>query len=157
MLAQVRSRTVRLKRNGSGHGVVQAGPKRIDVGPNVQIISRGLFRRPVVRGTGGDVHLCDRTVLIVRLLGQPQVPQFHGPFLIEHDVFRFDIPVDEIVFLGVLQRPGHLQCDAPGPLLRHRSVLLQNLLQGRPINVFHDKVIHPVFLPDVNALDNVFV
>ena len=56
----------------------------------------------------------------------------------QHDVLGLDIPVDNALFMGMLQCAQNLHRKMNGLFPAHLGLLIQVLLQSDPVNIFHN-------------------
>ena len=121
-------RRVALERATAGHHLVQDGAKREDVRSAVDLLSLRLLRRHVGRRTD-DVTVVGEPVeslarrdgrrqrvhgLPLEELRQAEVENLHGPVARDHDVRRFEIPMDDARRVRLGQPVGDLHRVAEG-------------------------------------------
>ena len=139
----------------AGEHFVKDHAERIDVGAMVGCLgSRVLFRGHVVRRA--DSLLLVWRAVAPQHLGDAEVGDFHLAGLVEQQVFRLDVAVDDCMIVRVLQRVADWRHDGQG-LFRLQPARAEELAQVHAVNILHQQVKQPVGLSEVVDRDNVRV
>ena len=77
---------------------------------------------------------------LARQLGQAEVGDLHAAALVEQDVFRLDVAVDDAFVVGELQGLADLRHDRQR-LLRRQLAGLHQLPQIHAVDVLHEEVV----------------
>ena len=93
--------------------------------------SRALARR---------VAHCVPTLPLAHQLRQAEVGDLHPALLVEQDVLRLDVAVDDAVVVGVLQGLADLRHDGQG-LARRELAGVQQPPQVHAVDEFHEEVV----------------
>jgi hypothetical protein len=138
-------RVLGVRRGAGEHLEGQAG-ERVEVGPVTDRLAGGLLRGHVPRGAqvlaaGGDGR-------VVQRLREPEVGEDRTFLLVDEDVGRLEVPVDDTAAVGVVQRLRQGRQQRECSLGRARP-LCQVLLQGRARDQAHGEVQASVGLPRV--------
>ena len=125
---------LQLHRRNTRQGVVERGPESIDIRP---VIFLGVLEhlRGHVGGGGPDLVGANRSIL--RQQRQPEVHQFGCLILVDEDISRLDIPMDEPRTQGSPQSVHNLQRQPDYRILRQSSVHRHALVQTLPRDEFH--------------------
>ncbi len=108
------------RRDGAGHRLDEDDRQRVEVGAAVERRARRLFRRRVPGGAHDGTGRLGPTRLRQRTR-QAEVGDPEDAVLVEEQVRRLDVAVDQPADVGVLQCRGDLAADVRG--LREREVL----------------------------------
>ena len=90
-------------------------------------------------------------------LCQTEIGDLHVAAVIEQNVFRLDVPVDDTRPMRSSQSVQGLRHDAQGLAHGERTLLVHLIAQIDAMDVFHDQIVAAVNLPGVVDLDDVRV
>ena len=99
---------VALERDLSGEHLVQNDSERVDVGLPGHLVSQCLLRRHVV---GRPDHLPGAGQVLrleLQVARDAEVGDLGAPLLVDQDVVRFHVTVDELALVSCLQRAADL-------------------------------------------------
>ena len=121
---------------------------RVDVGVGAGVGVEEEFGGHVVGRADQMARLRQGGLVTLEGLGDPEVEQFDVlgaavATLDQEDVRRLHVPVDDPEVVGVGQPVGDLHGDVDGSPGGHRSILLDDLLEVRPLQQLHDQVDRP--------------
>jgi len=150
-------RLARVRRT-PGQQVVKRASQPVDVGPSVDRVGvGGLLRGHVLdraHGLAGTRHL-----FAGRLggpePGEPQVENLQLPLLIHDQVRRLDVPVNQLVLMGVLKPHGRLVHQLAGLDNRQRALAAYKPRQVFPLDVFQHQEASALDFPSVQGADDV--
>ena len=146
-------RCIALEGQAAGDHLVHHHTQGIQVGAVVHITAPGLLGR----------HIMDRTdglTLAVGVfpggkMGDAEIGHLYGAVPQQHDVLGLDIPVDDVMVVGMLQSA----CDLSGKnshfLGRQAAPAAEVFLQGDAVDQLHDDVIHVSRPGNVINIDNI--
>ena len=122
-----------------------------DIGQRVRLLRAHVRRRPDDESRGRQVGVHREA------LGQPEVQQLGLVILVEHDVGRLYVAVQELVPVpGIGQRPRDLAANAQSFGLWDRAEL-EAYLQRQPSDIGHGEVVEALVLPSVVHGDDIRV
>lgn len=87
--------------------------------------------------------------------GDPEIRHFDPAVSADQDVMRFDVPVNDLVLVGMIQRIANLGRNPDGLFHLQRRAFLDDFVEIMAFDVFHDNVMDFVFLPHVVNADHV--
>ena len=95
-------RIVSQERNSSRQHFVQDDAQGIEIGFFIHISASGLFWRKVMYGTddGPFLPYAADDGSVIHRLGNTEVCDFGGSFLSHQHVVRFDVPMDDVIFMS---------------------------------------------------------
>ncbi len=128
-------RGVSLERNAARQHFVEDDPQRINIRPLIRLfalhlLGRHVFRRP-------DHHPSARDPFASERPGDPEVHDPGVPVLVDHDVLRLEVPVDDPQTMGLGQSLAELLGDRDGPAYAERARLADEPLQVLARNILH--------------------
>ena len=88
-------------------------------------------------------------------MGDAEIGHLHGAVPQQHDVLGLDIPVDDVMVVGVLQSTGDLGGKNSHFLGRQAAPAAEVFLQGDTVDQLHDDVIHVSRPGNVINIDNI--
>ena len=125
------------ERQGSGERLEEQAAERVDVRSSVDLVAADLLGRDVVDGP----HQAPvRGSRLGDALRQPEVREvcvLAAALLVEQDVGRLHVAVDEALRVRGVERVGDLRRDRHGPLRRQRALATQERLEVGPVHVPH--------------------
>ena len=135
-----------------GQHVVKRGAERIHVGADVagsvapDQLRGGIQRRQHDRAAGP---------FGVRYHGQPEIHQLGAAAIVDHDVVRLDVAMDQLGFIPTVgEHLGEIARDSQGVIDVQPAILVDPGEQGPAGNVFHGEVIKAIDPPRIIGLDN---
>ncbi len=147
-------RTVRPERHGAGDHLEEGDAQRVDIGALVRRLIETLFGREIAGGAhehagcgesgGAPAHQREAEV---RDLDQPPVG--------DHEVRRFDVAVDHVLGVGVLEPGRRLEDQTSGLGGRNLAFCLDHPLNAGALDILHDEVMVALVLGDRVDLDDV--
>jgi hypothetical protein len=132
----------RVADEGRPHGqqLVEQAAGAVQVGARVDLLALGLLGRQVLRGADDRGGLRHGHAGVAHRTGDAEVHDLDLAGAGQHDVGRLDVAVDDARPVAVLQRledaDGHLH----GPLGQQLAPGVQQLAQGRAVDVLHHDV-----------------
>ena len=128
------------ERRFAGEHFVENAPQRVHVRACIDRISARLLRGKILGGA--DYCRCprDAVVAVGQRTGDPEVHHLHCTGLGDHDVGRLDVAVDDPVLVAEVERLARVGDHLQGPTGRHRSVGVDDVAQGDPVDVLHHDV-----------------
>ena len=140
-----------LERRHRREHLVEDAPERVDVGPEVHPEPAGLLggevgRRPDEKAVAGE-----RKIPVTRAanrLGETEVGHVDPALRVDQDVGRLDVPVDDSLLPGGLERVDDLREDRHGLRERKRAFAAEPVGEGLALHQLHDEVGAPVGLPE---------
>src|SRR5690606_34436672 len=135
----------------SRHHLVHHDPEGIEIGFFTDDSTPGLFRREIVNGPHhrpglGDGGRSGRP-------GDSEVGHFDPAVIPEKNVVGFDVPMDDLIVVGVSQCIADLGCDVNRFLGRKRTAFLNVVFKSRSLHIFHHDVMDmsfPTHIADVH-------
>ncbi len=125
--------------------VIEGAAEGVDVGAAVGLVAvAGLLGREVV---GGAQHLLAvflrQRAVVLPLAGerQPEVEDLDGAALVEDQVGRLDVAMDDTLLVGVVEAEGRLPDGIHGVANRQRSLLLDLRVEIGAVDVLHRQVV----------------
>ena len=113
-----------------------------------------LLRCHVLRRAGGlRLREADARI-IAHHLRDAEVGNLHPPALVEQQIRRLDVAMNDAVLVRVLQRVAQRRDDSEG-FLRRELLGLQQLAQVHAIHELHEEEIKPPRLPEIINGDDV--
>ena len=148
----------RIRRRPRQH-LIPGTPQRIQIAADVgQFAVARLLGRHVVDGANGGSGPGDVGFQgVVDRSGQAQVRHFDITIATNQQVRRLDVPVNDILFEGMLQPGGDLLDDVDRSTNRHDTAQRNHLEQVAPFDVFHGDVQEAIRFTAVEHGDNVRV
>ena len=132
----------------SGQHFIHHYAQRIQVRPGVHLGPLCLLRGDIM---DGPQRLPGQRILGGTEPRDPEISDLYAAVLQDHDIVRFDVPMDDPSGMGVLDGLGDLggkmQRLPPG----QRAPLLHILLEGQPVDQFHDDIVR--FAGMVHVID----
>ena len=125
-----------MKGHHPGRHFIQDDPQRIDVAARVHFLSAALLGGHIGRRTGDGPTLGQ--LATPRYFGQAEICEQRPVGLRQQDVAGFDVPMHDPLFVGILQRAGHL-IDQPAHLFWSHG-FPQQLAQSAGFHELHDDV-----------------
>ena len=128
---------VAAKRFDAGQTAVEHAAQGVDVAAAVDVfgIAR-LFRRHVDRRAGRVARAGQRQI-VRDALGQAEIGDLHHPLARDENVVRFDVAMDEVVVVGVLQAIDGSHDDVQGIADPQALQFREPTAQGLAIHVLH--------------------
>jgi hypothetical protein len=120
VLRDDRDRVVPDERRPTGDELVENGADGVKIAPRVGGPPQCLLGRHVRDGPDHHPFLCDPRA--VECDGEPEVTEPHASVLVQVDVPRLQVPVDDPAGVGVLERTAELVAD-PGRFVDRQPVL----------------------------------
>ena len=153
MLVADRERILAVERNASGEALKGHDAERIDVAPAVQRLCPCLLRTHVMRRA--DRHAGSGQLGSARRLGDPEVRDDRTVHLVQHDVVRLDVPMDDPVLVRVVKRVRGLRQELPDLGRRQRTPLFDDVRERLAAEQLHHEVDDAVRPPDAIDGDDV--
>ena len=150
-----RERRVALERDSPGRHLVKDDAERVDVGAGVDRLALDLLRAHVFRGPDHDPRPGD--ALPLERAGDTEIHDVDAAALVDHDVLRLEVAVDDAVAVGLGQAPGDLQGDRHGPAGRQLSDLADEALEVLAVDIFHGDVGRALRPADVEHAADILV
>ncbi len=122
----------------AGHGFVEDETERVDVGAAVHRTAEGLFRRGVAGGADGGTGRFGHGGL-GQGPGQTEVGDAEAAVLVEDEVGRFDVAVDEAATVRVGEGLGGLDTHGRGLGHRDTAAVVEQVPQGPAAQVLEDQ------------------
>ena len=127
--------------------LIKCGSETVNIGTAIQGITGQLFGTDILRSPH-DLITIRGAISILPHLCQSQVSQFGFASGSEHDIIRFDIPVNQSFLLPcIVQGFRHLQNDPHTFLPGNHIALFQNTFHGLPFHQFHGKIEKTLIIP----------
>jgi len=146
---QFRSRP-RFERLLAGEQLVEHQTEGVDVAPDRDLFARELFGRHVGGRPGADLPVLDR----LRQAGQPEVGDLDPSATVDHHVGRFEIAVQDALFVSGLNAGAELPRDLHRLVSGQTADAAQQRREILAVDVLHREVVLAVGLADVeNAAD----
>ena len=130
------------KRRTAGQQLKQDNAGGVQVGTRVHLLTASLLGRQVLGSANDSVRLRHRRLRIGDRTRDTEVHDLHLAVIRQHDVARLDIPVHQMLRMGVFKRAQHAGHDGNGLVDRHRSTVSEQFLDRVPLNVLHHDVRH---------------
>ena len=127
-LREFGDRAARLPRNGAGEHFIKHDAGGEDVHAVIRDAAAADFRRGVVRRA-------QRVVLLGLVRDgpcQPEVSHLHMIGVVDHDVSRLDVTVDDLVLVGEGQRLTELDGQVRG-LAQGQTAIVDDVVEGAPL------------------------
>ena len=123
----------------AGKHLVENHAHGINVGAAVAALAFHLLRRDVVRRAegGGEVGIGEAARRGVA--GDAEVDQLDVVVVVDHDVFRLQVAVDDAVGVDVVERLKNAEGDVDGAVMGN-AALVENLAQKAALAPLHDHV-----------------
>ena len=153
---QDRVHRVAAERQLSGEHAIAEDPERVLVGAAVHRLPLGLLRRHVVRRPDDHAGAGEPARRLQRL-GDPEVGEHDAAVMVEHDVGRLHVAVDDAARVRVAERARRLPQHALHVIERQRLLLLQHVLERRPGDVLHHEEVESFLALDAVDGDDVGV
>ena len=150
-----RNQRVCLKRQLAGKHLEHHHAQRIDVAAGIGEGAAGLLGTDVVHRADGFVG--DGLGGAAGKAGNAKISDFDGPVRQQHDIVRLDVAVDNALVVRVLQRPQNLHGKVDCFLPAQHLFLVDVVLQGDAVDVFHHNRLDAVGEDDVIHLDDIRV
>ena len=151
MLNRHSHRGIPVERHTTGNHLIHDNTQGIDIASSVHVTVSGLLRGSVVNrshhirvdGVGGGGS------------GNAEVRYLDLSLRGNDNVLGFDIPMNDILLVGRLDAPSHLDGNADG-LFEVQPALLFNIsLEGNTLHIFHHDIVHAVLAAYIVDIDNV--
>ena len=142
------------ERHLPGEQLVEQDPGRVEVGRLVDGRAAGLLGGEVLGGADDRARLGHLARTGSR---DPEVRHLDAALVVDEDVVRLDVPVDDPVAMGVAERGQHLAHVRHRDRDRARAARDDQLLQRAPLDVLHDDEVRPLYLSAVVDRDDVRV
>ncbi len=142
-----RERRVALERDAPGRHLVEDDPERVEVGAGVDGLALDLLRAHVFRRPDHDPGPGD--ALLLERAGDAEIHDVDAAALVDHDVLRLEVAVDDAVAVGLGQAFRDLARDRHGPAGRQLADLADEALEVLAVDVFHGDERRPVRPADV--------
>src|SRR5437870_6457018 len=150
MLRDQRERRLGVERQAARETLEQHHARGVEVAARVELFSREVLGRHVVRGADRHPVLGQPLVLRpVRESGDAEVHHLEHAARLDHHVLGLDVAVDHSLLVRDFERPAQLFPDRERDGHRQRTAGADELLQGCPLHVFHREVVHPVHLAQI--------
>ena len=153
MLQGNRHRGITLKGQTAGDHLIHDHAQRVQVRAVVHMAALGLFGRNIVHRTDG-LALAVGALLLGKVC-DAEVGHLHRTVTEQHDVVRFDVPVNDVVIVSVLQCPGDLGGKNSHFFGRKLAAAAEIFLQRDAVNQLHNDVIHISGAGNIVNIDNV--
>jgi len=152
MLQRDADGTFAQERQSSGQHLVQDDAKRIDVRFFARSDPFGMLRRKIMDRTDHGTGLCNGGRS--DCTGNAEIRHLHPSVFADQDIVRFDVPMNDLVIMSMIQRIADLRCDFDRFVHLQRRPFPDNFVQIGTIHVFHDDVMGILVLSDIiNAHD----
>ena len=119
--------------------LVEQDPQRIEVAARIAAVVLQLLGRHVRRRARGEVLLLAEKIGVVRVPRETEVEQHGLAGRSEHDVFRLEVEMDDVLRVHALDRVGELGAD-PGDLVGRQRSLHDDAGERRAFDPLHDDV-----------------
>ncbi|MGX1491501.1 hypothetical protein RKD41_003760 [Streptomyces tendae] len=135
---------VRVERQPPGDELEQHDADRVQIGAGVHAPAEGLLRREVLRGADDHAGLRHRRHAGLHGARDAEVHDLDDAALVQHDVARLDVAVDQAHLVADLQRGEHVRGDLQRLVGGHRAGLPHGLVEDgaerTALDVLHDDV-----------------
>src|SRR5579875_3551573 len=92
---------------------------------------------------------------VAHAFGDPEVDNLDVAGIVDQDVLRFDVAMDESVQMRVVERGGNLSDDERGALDTKRALAIDQLFEVSPRDIFHHDVAGLAILSDIVDADDI--
>jgi hypothetical protein len=116
------------------------------IGPALYGVALDLFGRHVIGRAHHDSVLSH---LLGKNFGHAKIRDFCVRALVNQDVGRLDIPMHNAFFVGVIEANSGLPEDGERDASRYRFLTIEDLLERRPVDEFHEDVSQAVLFRDI--------
>ena len=147
-------RAVPLKGQTPGQHLVKHHAGAVNIAAGIGAVTAGLFRRNVMNAAQGFLgHGVSR----IRKAGDAKISHLHAAITQNHNVLRFDVPMDDTTAVGMGKSAHDLTDKMQGFPPIQLTAALHVLLQGNTVNQFHDDVLDAIAAGHVIDRDDVGV
>ena len=146
------------KRRLSGEHLVQHTTQRVDIAAPVEILAtRCLLRTHVKRRPNRQPRLGE--LLAAGRIDRPRDAEIGNDrvAVLDEDVLRFDVAVDDIAFVRRVERVGHFARELHGIVNRQLLLAIQEIAQRLALHVGHHIIKETVLLPRIEQRQDVRV
>ncbi len=141
----------RIKRHAAGQRVIQRRPEAIHVRQKSLRFAVDFFRRDVIRRA---VHHGAVFLLRIGLAREAEIHQLRFVVVVEKDVARLDVAMDQIVLERQVERGGDLDADVQHRQFVHANLLFDARVEAAAVGQFHDEIAQAFpFVERVNVDD----
>ena len=138
--------------------MIEGCAESVDVGGGSDFdFASNLFGADVIRGAIGPAGFGFGGFLVGHRAGETEVGKLHDPVAGDHDVLGFDIAMDEVALMGVLERVGDLDGDLRRLGFLDALALLDAIVHGGTVDILHHEVVVLAGLADVVGGDDVWM
>ncbi len=158
MLHRHGHRRVTVERSAAGEHFVHDDAQGVDIGRGTDHLALRLLGRIILNGA--ERHACGGQPLGAGILvdaGDAKIRQLDELVVVEHDVLRLDIAMDDATLVRGAQAKGHVVGNDDGALITEPAVALDVASQVGAFDVLHDDVVALATLAVVEHLDDVGV
>ena len=133
-------------RRPAGQALVEDAAERVEIRAAVELLATGLLGRDVV-DRPGERRIARETVHRGGVRRQPEVGQVRPVGLVDEDVPRLDVTVDQAAAVRRVQCVRHLGQQIERPLGRKRALRLDQVAELASVDEPHRQVDDPVGFP----------
>jgi len=138
------------ERRSPGHHFINKDPERPPVDCKAVAFHVQNFWRQILSSSTKRLGI----LIWLEELGQPEICQFNVSLLIHQNVFRFQIPVDNLISVKIPKCHEYLSTDKLDSFLREPLVLAEVIEDIPSLNVFQEKVESKIILENVIHCQN---
>src|SRR6266481_2628215 len=152
-----------LERSLTSQHLPQRDAKGVEIGTDIQADSSKLFRTSELGCSGKGSGGCNRGfgTRLIKRFRESKVDDFRcyaGPFLqMNHDVRRFDIAVDQVLFVHGGQTRGDLCRNLQRQVYLEPAGPFDEVLQGLPFHILHRVEVIPEASAQMENRSNVWM
>ncbi len=106
------------------------------------MLAAGLLGRHIVHGAKRGFRVRNRARRRVDQPRDAEIRHLHGSVSVDKDVLRLDVAVNDVVFVGMVERRQNLQRVAHRLRRRDAPFLADDVLERRAVDVLHDDIAH---------------
>ena len=128
--------------HGSGQHFIEHHAQRIQIALRVRVLAAGLLGRDIVYGAERRLRVRNRARRRVHQPRDAEIRHLHDALLIDEDVLGLNIPVNNVVFMGMVERRQNLQRVAHRLRRREPPFPADDVLERGAVNVLHDDIAH---------------
>ena len=125
------------ERRSAGQHLVQHHAEGVDVGARVQVLTGGLLGAHVLGRAETHARLRQPTAFPSTPGQRDAEVGHHRPAVVEQDVVRLDVAVDQAMVVGVVERAGDFRGDADGIVHRQLDLALEPGAERSALDVGH--------------------
>ena len=134
--------------------MIEGGAEAVNVAPAVHGRAGQMFRTDVLRGPHDLVILA--VVDFPGNLGKTEIGEFRPAVRRQHDIVRFDVAVDQLLFLPrIIQRFTDLLNDGNRLINRNHVIAFQHVLHRFAVNILHGEIENALVLADRVSLHDI--